>query len=265
MYSHLTSCYTLFNMFKDQKVLSFFVGAVLVMLAIFLGVKIWNAGAEHDAIGRQPLQRDTITIEGEGKVMSPPTLAQTDVGVYSEAKDVASAQKDNTDKMNAIQAAMQKLGIKKDDMQTSGYSVSPKYNWANGNQTLMGYSVSQNLHVKIRDLNKIGEVLAQAGSVGANQVNGVTFSIDDPTKVKQEARKKAIEDARVKAEELADSLGLKVKRVVNFSENSSDFPRPIPYAMGDMAMTKEAAPMAPEIQSGSLDVVSHVSVTFEIQ
>ncbi|MBM3204824.1 SIMPL domain-containing protein [Candidatus Uhrbacteria bacterium] len=251
-------------MFKEQKALSFLTGAVLVMLFFFLGVKAWNGFAEHDAIGRQPLQRDTITIDGEGKITSPPTIGRADLGVYSEAKDAASAQKDNAEKMNAIQSAMQKLGIKKEDMQTSGYHVGPKYDWTRG-QVITGYTVSQTLNVKIRDLNKVGEVLAQAGALGANQVNGVQFSIEDPAAAKQEARKKAIEDARAKANELAKSLGLKVARVVNFTEHTNDMPRPYPYMMDAVATKESAAPMAPDIQPGTTDIVSNVSVTFEIQ
>ena len=250
-------------MFKEQKILSFLSGAVLVMLALFLAMKVWNAGAEHDAIGRQPLQRDTITIEGDGKVVSPPTIGQTDLGVYSEAKDVITAQKDNTDKMNTIQSAMQKLGIKKEDLQTSSYGVSPKYSWANNTQTLTGYMVSQTLTVKIRDLTKIGEVLAQAGSLGVNQINGVNFSIDDPSSVKQQARRKAIEDARSKADELASTLGLHVVRVVNFSESPSESSRPYLSMMEATAM--KSAPSVPDIQPGTTDITSHVSVTYEIQ
>ncbi|HEU0050613.1 MAG TPA: SIMPL domain-containing protein, partial [Patescibacteria group bacterium] len=184
---------------------------------------------------------------------------------YTEGTDVKTAQTQNTDKVNAIIKAVKALGVSDADVQTSNYSINPKFDWNNGKQTLLGYSVTQTVTVKIRDLSKVGEILAKAGELGANQVNGVNFSIDDPSKIQQEARKKAIDDAREKADELASSLGLHVVRVVNFSEMGNN-PIPImPYAKSvALGMGGGAAP-APDIQSGSLDVTSNVSITFEIQ
>ncbi|MDO8584454.1 MAG: SIMPL domain-containing protein [bacterium] len=251
---------------KENPLVAALITVVLVILAIFLGLRAWNMVAEHGAIGRVPIVRDTISIEGQGKVTATPDIARVELGVYSEGTDVQRTQTDNTKKINAILDAIKKAGVSADDMQTSNYAISPKYNWDNGRQTLIGYTVSQNVTIKVRDLKKVGDILTQAGALGANQINGVTFSVDDPSKLQQQARTKAIEDARSKANELADALGLKVTRVVDFSEASSQPGYPIPMmAKQDAAMGMGGAASVPDIQSGSLDITSNVSVTFEIQ
>lgn len=251
---------------KEQPLFSLLVTALLVVLGIFLGLRAWNAVAEHGSIGRVPIVRDTIAIDGYGKVTASPDVARIDLGVYSEGVDVQKTQTDNTEKINAIVNAIKKLDVKSEDVQTSNYSINPKFNWDNGRQTLIGYTVSQNVTVKVRDLKKVGDILTKAGELGANQVNGVTFNIDDPSKLKQQARKKAIEDARDKADELAKALGLNVVRVVNFLESSDRMGYPIPMMATSEAVGKGGGTVSvPDIQSGSLDIVSNVSVTFEIQ
>ena len=237
---------------------------LLLALSALGGMKAWNAYTEHDSIGRVLRDRDTITIAGEGKVTGKPTLAQVDVGLYSEGADVPAVQQDNAKKVNAIIDAMKGLGIADADLQTNNYNIYPRYDYTNGAQKVIGYAVSQNLGVRVRDLSKVGVVLTQVTQAGANQVNGVNFTIDDPTELKQEARKKALDDARKKAQELADALGVKVVRVVTFSE-SSVTPGPVPYNYRGLSATASAAPAAPDIQPGVLDLSSTISVTFEIR
>lgn len=237
---------------------------VAVLLIIFLAIMSFKAWREATHVGIAPNPRDTITINGEGKVSAQPTLAQVSLGMYSEGTNVPTVQQQNTQKVNAIIDALKGMGISSDDMQTNGYSIQPKYNYDNGKTTIDGYSVSQSLNVKVRDLTKVGDVIAKAGELGSNQVNGVTFTIDDPSSVQQQARAKAIDDARKKADELAKTMGVTLVKVVTFSESSGGAIPPMPYAR-DASMLSAAAPVAPDIQPGQLDVTSDVSVTFEIR
>lgn len=249
---------------KEQKFSAVLVMLFFVVLIGFVGTKTWNEYALHDQIGLSPKTADTFTVGGEGKVSGQPTLAQVDVGLMSEGKEVAEAQGENSRKVNAILVAIKGLGIAEADLQTNQYGIAPKYEYKDGKQTVVGYTVSQNLNVKVRDLKKVGVVLAKAGELGANQINGVQFTIDDPTSLQQEARKKALADAKQKAAALADALGVRIVRVTTFSESSG--PQPVmPYGFRAMEMMDgPAAAPAPDIQAGSLDVRSHVSVTFEI-
>ncbi len=236
------------------------VGTVLVLYLAILSIK---ALAEYGRVGLEPRPRDTFTIQGEGKISAQPTLAEVDLGLYSEGQDVAPVQQANASKVNAIVSALKQMGVADDDIQTSNYSISPKFEYRDGIQNVVGYIVSQNLKVKVRNLSNVGAVLSRAGELGANQVNGVRFTIDDPTEVRQQARTKAIEDAKRKAQELADAMGVRLVKIVTFSESTGGTEPPPVFYRG-----LEAAPVpavVPDIQAGALDVQSNVSVTFEIR
>jgi uncharacterized protein YggE len=248
---------------KDNPVLGNAMIAVGVLLVIFLGAQSYKTLLESHQVGFAPRVPDTFSISGEGKVSGKPTLAEVSIGLYSEGQDVPKVQDANTVKVNDIVDAMKQLGVAADDLQTSNYNIQPKYQYTDGNQTVIGYTVSQSLNVKVRDLTKVGAIVSKAGELGANQVNGVTFTIDDPSSLQQQARAKAIDDARKKADELAKAMGVTIVRITTFSETSNNPPPPIYFGnAGAVPMVKAAAP---DIQPGSLDVTSDVSVTFEIR
>jgi uncharacterized protein YggE len=241
-------------------------GLLLAILVVFVGVKTWNAIAEHDRIGVAVRDRDTFTVAGEGKVTSSPDVVIVSLGVQTDAATVRAGQTDNTKKMNDINAMLKQQGVEEKDITTQNYSIYPRYNYENGKQDIIGYTVSQNLSVKIRDLDKTGDILSRAGDLGANQVGGINFTIDDPTGLQAQARGKAIDDAKQKADQLAQQLGLHIVKVVSFSESSGGYPAPYPmlYAK-DMAAGIGGAESAPDIQPGSQEVISNVNVVFEVR
>lgn len=248
---------------KDNKFLQVAMGLLALVLIVFVGAKTRNALQEYHYIGTSG--RDTISIGGEGKVSAKPDLALANLGVTTDSPTVKDGQTQNTQKMNAIIAAIKAMGVEDKDIQTSNYSIYPKYDYSNGKTTLSGYTVSQQVTVKVRNLDSVGDVLAKAGDLGANQVNGVSFTIDDPTSLQADARMKALEDARKKADVLARALGLTIVKVVTFSESSGNVPPvPIPY-MADKAYGIGGGGIpSPTVESGSLDVTSDVTVTFEV-
>jgi uncharacterized protein YggE len=236
---------------------------VLALLGLFLVAKTLNTFAERDYIGKAVRDRDLITVNGMGKVTAKPDLAKVDLGMYSDAQTVAAVQSDSTAKMNAIIDALKKMGVKDADIQTSNYSLQPKIDWSDNKQRVTGYTLSQTVNVKVRDLSKVGDVIESATTLGANQVYGVQFTIDDPTSIQDEARLKAIKEAQKKAEALADAVGLHIVKVVSFSEAGGfEPPYPMAYAGRDVANEKA---VAPQIEAGSLDVNMNVSVTFEVR
>jgi uncharacterized protein YggE len=212
--------------------------------------------------GQAPLDVKTITIDGIGKITAVPDIAEVNVGFITEGKNVQVIQKENVTKMNKLVDAIKKLGIADKDIQTSQYSVYPKYDYANGRSTLSGYTISQSVTIKIRDLDKTSAVLAAAGESSANQVGGLNFTIDDPEDLKVQARNKAILNAKAKAEVLANSLGIKFGRIVGFSEGGSA-PYPL-YAKTDMAYGIGGAEAAPSIEAGNMEITSNVSIIYEI-
>jgi uncharacterized protein YggE len=251
---------------KFSKTFLMFAQLLMVALIVFIGLKAWNAYEEHNHIGVAVRDRDTISVSGEGKVSAPPDVVEVSLGVQTDANTVRSAQTENTKKMNDITSMLKSQGVEQKDITTQNYSINPRIDWNSGRQTILGYTVSQNLSVKIRDLDKVGDILARAGDLGANQVGGINFTIDDPTALRAQARGKAIDDAKQKADALAKQLGLSIVKVVTFSESSGSGPMPYPmYAKYDAAQSAGVGGAAPDIQTGSQDVISDVSVVFEVR
>ena len=167
-------------------------------------------------------------------------------------------------------------GVADRDISTQSYNISPHYEYQSatcpagsycprGKSVLTGYDVSQSIQVKVRDLSKAGIILASIGSLGVRNVNGLDFSVDEPTKVQAEARDKAITDAKSKADVLARQLGVRIVRVVSFSENTGGYPRPMYSMMSKAVGAEDSAPVAPEIPTGEQKVTSNVSITYEIR
>ena len=243
----------------------------LLALAVlgFVGVLTWNAYESHHTIGLQPLPQQTITVTGDGKISSKPDIARVTLGVMTQTPDVASGQKKNTDQVNAIIDAMKALGVKPEDMQTSNYQIYPQYDYNSGQQILKGYQITQTVTIKVRNMDSVGDIIAKAGQLGSNQVQGVSFELDNPLTAQAQARDKAITDAKSKADVLVKSLGVHLGKIVGFSEGGQSTPYPIMYdtAVKATALSASgaAAPPSPDIQPGSLDVSSSVSITFELQ
>ncbi len=253
--------------------------AALGFLALFLLVATLGALKGYKYIGSGVTATNTITVSGEGEVFAVPDTATFSVTVQEEAKEVKTAQETATKKNNAIVAYLKEQGIDEKDFQTTDYNVYPQYDYIQaacsggycpgGRQVLRGYQVSQTITVKVRDTQKAGDLLSGVGSLGASSVSGLSFTIDDQDALEAEARDKAIKQAEEKAEALAKSLGVRVIRVVGFSENGY---QPY-YAYGrgagmDTAVAQEAklavAP-SPDLPTGQNKILSNVSVTYEIR
>lgn len=240
------------------------VGIFIVYGIFFLGTVIRNNLEAFNFIGKAPREEHTVTVQGEGKVTVRPDVAETNMGMIAEGKTVAEAQQKNTEVMNKLLAGLKSIGIEDKDIQTANYTVSPLYDYTEGVQTLRGYGVSQDVRVKIRKVENANKVLGLAGEVGATNVSGLQFTIDDRETYVNEAREKALADARAKAQNLANQLGVSMVRVVGYDENEAgSYPGPMYSMMGDARVGEVMA--APSIESGSTEVKLQVRVTFEIR
>lgn len=243
-------------------------GLLLVCLVVYVGSLARNSFKQFRYIGHAEQFQNIISINGEGKVTGQPDIALVDIGLITENAKVAEAQKENTEKMNKLLKAVKALGIEEKDLQTSVYQISPKYEYPpSGKYTLVGYTVNQSITLKIRDMAKISDVLAKVGETGVNSVGNLSFTIDDPEKLRSEAREKALANARSKVETLTKSLGVKIVRVTSFNENISS---PIDYRYSKAPMMAEGLGIggggsAPDIQTGTLEIISSVNVSYEIE
>jgi hypothetical protein len=249
---------------KTNKVFTVVVILVMLGLLAVLGTVVAKNMKSYEYIGKPTAERDTIAISGQGKITSIPDIASVEVGLLTEKSDVKSAQKENTEKMNRLIANLKSLGVESKDIQTSYYNIYPQYDWPNGKQVLRGYQVNQGVSVKIRNLVKIGDVLAAAGENGANQVSGLSFNIDDPEALRQEARIKALDNAKEKAEALAKVAGVKLGKIVSFSEYS-EAPSYAYKSVDGLGMGGGGEMPAPSVEQGSMDVIVNVTVSYEIK
>jgi hypothetical protein len=241
----------------------------MVFLASLSAEKIYDFTKK--IIGQKP--DNTISMSAEGKVTAVPDLATAQIGVLAEAKTAVIAQDESTKKVNEIIRTTIANGIPKEDITTSSFNMYPKYDYKDGRSDIVGYVVNQTVSIKVRGVDKnperIGKILEDATSNGANQMQGVAFGFDDPDNLRQEARKLAIEKAKVKAQELAEVAGISLGRVVSISESSgSGYPIPYPADYRNLSFSKAAedqALVAPDIQPGTTDIVQNITVIFEVK
>ena len=241
-------------------------GILMVYVIFWVGTMIRNNIEAYYHIGQADRQERMITLEAEAKVTATPDIAMTTIGMVATGETVTAAQEANTNVMNALIIKLQEQGIAEDDIQTTNYNIYPQYNYTTDDgRILEGYEVSQNVTVKIRDIEKANQVIALAGEVGANSVGGLQFTIDDRDVYKQEATMKALEKVYEKARTLSKALGVRVVSVVSYNEYEAGDNGYQPYYAYDtpLSVTKES--VVPDVQSGSMDVTMHTSVTFEIR
>lgn len=251
-------------------------GAILATLlsvyVIVLSVKEWKS---IKYVGGQN-NLNYITVTGEGEEVAIPDLATFTFGVTEVAKTVNVARDAATLSINKAVDVVKKAGIIETDIKTVGYSINPKYEYsggdcnvyrcATGKQTFVGYEVVQTIEVKVRDLTKVGQLITDVTASGVENVGNITFTVESQEMLKNKAREEAITAAKQKAEDLADSLGVRLVRISSFSENGNYFPY---YAKGgDMMMEASisARPVAaPVIPTGDQKITSNVSITYEIR
>jgi uncharacterized protein YggE len=218
---------------------------------------------------RQERPEDQVSISGEGTVYAKADIANLEIGLKTGTKKTAAdATVESTNKMNKIVAAVKGLGVEEKDIKTTGYNLNPVYNWTEAKgQQLIGYEVAQNVTLKIRDLAKIGDIIARTTEQGANQIGNIAFTIDDEFALKNQARELAIQKAKEKADLIAKQTGIKLGKIKNFNENSY-VPTPLAYSNVRMEAAKSMNAVdqaSPEIQAGQNEIKVDVTLTYEVK
>ena len=219
-----------------------------------LGFVSWSACAQSD---QAP---GTIAVAGVGQVQAKPDMATMSAGVTILGDTAKQAVADNSELMQTILNAMTAFGIDASDMQTSNFSVSPRYSRRDRNQgpaEIIGYQVSNTVVVTVRDIDSLGQAIDEFVSAGANDIRGIQFGFSQPQALEDQARVKAVEDARRKAGLFADTAGVELDRVLAIEELGASTPAPF-MARAEMM---SAVPVAP----GEETVTARVNVTFAIR
>jgi uncharacterized protein len=246
---------------------------VLVLLSLFLLAETLGAFKEYSYIGRGTYATNVITVTGRGEATAIPDTGSFSFSVTEIGKTVATAQESASKKINAILDAVKAMGVEDKDIKTTSYNSYPRYEYNNivcvrapcpSSQVLVGYEVSQTVSIKVRKTADAGAVLTKVGTLGAENISGLSFVVDDTDSVNAQARDKAIADAKLKAKALGKSLGIHLSKIVNFYE-SGDQTQPVYYGK---TMSAEAvnmgSPTIPQIPTGENMVVSNVTITYEV-
>ncbi len=265
-----------------QKML-YYAGALFLLILSVLAIAITVFVMK----GNQRYEENTISVTGTAEVSAAPDIATFSFTVKETAKDAKEAQKVINEKVSKILKGLKDLGVDEKDIKTESYTIYPKYEWVkvldgpkvaldgtkyypgdNSKRVQVGFDVSQNVRVKLRDLDKVSDALTLFAQNGVENLNGPRFEIDDPEGLKEEARLEAIKKAKAKAKRLASDLGVKLGKIVSFNDNSSGY-RPVynaPMMMKGMAMdamVEEA--YIPELPTGEQDIRSTVTITYKIK
>ncbi len=168
----------------------------------------------------------TISVSGEGKVMANPDIGELNFGVQTGRQETAEeAMKILADKMTAVIDAVKAQGVEDKDIVTQYLNLNPSYDWDEGKRIDQGFEATQNVRVKVRNLDNMTAILGAATSAGANQAGSVNFTIDDPEELRAQAREKAIINGQEKAAALAAQLGKKLGKLKGFGEGGYGVPR----------------------------------------
>lgn len=205
----------------------------------------------------------TISVSGEGKASAPPDVATIQTGVVTQASEAAEALADNNRATQRVMDALKSHRIVAKDIQTSNFNIRPNYERTRNQRQprIVGYSVTNQVQVRVRNLPSLGKVLDSLVTAGSNQMSGISFGIDDPTGVKNQARNRAVSDARDRAQLYAHAAGVKVGKVISISEQVAQVPRPA--VMGRAFAAAEGVGSVP-VATGEQEVRATVHMVFAL-
>lgn len=204
-----------------------------------------------------------ITVTGTGRVSGTPDIATVTIGVQVEGATVEEAREQAAQAQTAVINAVKANGVNDRDVQTSNFNISPRYDFRTGSNQITGYSVTNTLSIKVRNLDNLSKIVDDATRAGGSNaiVNGLSFGIDDPEELRSQAREAALNQAKARAEDIARVTGVQLGKPLSIVEETYS---PIVESF-DAVRTMAAADTPTPIESGSLDVVINVQVLYRIE
>jgi len=235
----------------------------LIGAVAFLATACSEKGDTIVQTGNAPVSG--INATGVGEAVGTPDVMVLTVGVSAQRASVGEAREAAAAAQKNVIDALKKNGVAEKDIQTVQFSVSPEYDFSGlrGDQKIIGYNVSNVVRAKIRDLDKAGAAIDAATDAGGDDavVQGIAFSIDDPTELQKQAREQAVEKAREQAEQLADNAGVKLGKLLAISESSYD-----PYKFDSFFLPAADAGSVTQtpVQTGELTIAVTVNLLYAV-
>ncbi len=243
-------------------------------LAALLGIAVLLVGGIACAAGAQTDSSAGIRVKGEASVSVEPDIALLNIGVETMAETVADARAQAAQAMDAVIQAVKANGLDDADVQTRSFNIWPRYEYpevtSNGRRTtrqeLVGYTVSNDAIIKIRDIDAVGKVIDDVASAGGDstRISGINFSIEDPKRFMEQLREEAVDNATAKAEHLASLAGVEVGDLIYIAE-VGDEPVVRGFAEDAMMMRAPAAAANTSISGGELELSLSVQAVFSIE
>jgi uncharacterized protein YggE len=233
--------------------------SAVVALGILVGV--WT-------ISNIDTSYDQISVEGDSTIKMEPDVAYLSLAISTENEDSAVAVEENNTDTNAVLDAIFALGVAEEDVQTHSYSLYPSYDWVDGEYEETGYEAYQGLTITVYNFDLLGDLISGASEAGANQFNGVSFELENYEEELEAAREEAIEEARAKADTIADASGAKLGKLMSYYEYTDDYDY---YGKGGMVYAEaaydmeEARETVANIQPGQEEVTLTVSLSFRLK
>jgi len=238
----------------------FFLAAILIVGAVLTACGPLTPSTIN--VQPQPPQR-TITVTGTGKVTLTPDIAYISIGVHAQNASAKDAVAENNTQAQAVIDIIKGFDVAAEDIQTTNFSIYPQQQYDNnGKLTGILYMVDNTVYVTVRDLTKLGDLLDATVSAGANTISGITFDVADKTDALSQACLAAVADAKKQADELTGATGVKLGDVQTVSYYDSTPPVTIQYSRAEAPM---AAGSSVPVQSGSMQVITTVTIVYEIQ
>jgi len=230
---------------------------------LFAAASIPSSAIAQQAAITQTITGTRLDLDVTGEVTRVPDVAVISAGVIAKSATASGALQDSADRMSRVLAALKRAGVAERDIQTSNVSLNPEYRYPqNAEPQLVGYTASNTLSVRFRDVRSSGKILDALVGVGANQINGPNLVVDNPQAALDEARAQAVAKGRARADLYARSLGMRVTRVVSVAEQGGNG---VIAPMAPQVFAAQAARASTQIESGEQKLQVNLSMIFELQ
>jgi uncharacterized protein len=237
---------------------------LLVKRIVLVSSLVLLLGGSAQAQQQRPDSVPVVVTAGEGVVNTVPDRAWVTITAESRAVSPREAQKLNAQAMSAVMQQLKGLGLPDDAIRTRAYDLQPHFDYKDGRQTLRGYLARNSVEVRLDDIARVGEVIDVAVSSGATNVSGVRFDLKNREEVEREALRRAVADARARADAAASGAGMTVTGVLRIDEQRAGIPPPQPM-MTRMGAAEMVADAAPPISPGEYQVRVTVTLTAAIK
>lgn len=246
--------------------------ALVVVVSLFFVTKIINEVRGSKYIGRDVSSMNTISADGEGEVLAVPDIATISMTLSKEAVTSKEAQNLLNESITKVVNYLKEKNIEDRDVKSEYGGLTPKYSYEKCytyncpvNSKITGYTATQTITVKVREIDNANDIRTGLADLGVTDISGPTFSIDDEEIFKDEARAKAIEDAKAKATVLAGELGVKLGKIISYNEGGDMYRPMYEKSMMDAGSALMVSSSAPILPKGENKITSKVTIIYEIR